>query len=78
MSIVRGVFERFESLLVEATREGIADGEFRSGTDPEYVAWRLVDLGLFRNQVHLMRLSRPQRIGYGPCALESLLAEIAA
>jgi AcrR family transcriptional regulator len=76
--LVRGVFDRFERLLVEATRDGVAAGEFRADTDPEYVAWRLIDLGLFRNQVHLMRLSRPQQIGYGPRALEALLAEIAA
>jgi len=76
--IVREVFRRFEALLVEIVREGMRRGEFRDDADPAYVAWRLIDLGLFRNQARLMRLERPDRIGYALRAVESLLAEIAA
>ncbi|MDX1649647.1 MAG: TetR family transcriptional regulator [Myxococcota bacterium] len=75
---VREVFGRFESLLVAAVEEGVRRGEFRGDVDPAYVAWRLIDLGLFRNQVHLMGLERPRRIAYAERAVASLLAEIAA
>ena len=77
-AIVRDVFGRFEQLLAALVREGIAAGEFAAATDPEYVAWRLIDLGLFRNQAHLMRLERPDALRYEARALDSLLAEIAA
>lgn len=75
---VRGVFARFEALLVEVIRSGVAAGEFRADVDPLYAAWRLIDVGLFRNQVRLMRLSTPERIDYGRRAVESLLREISA
>jgi len=77
-ALVGDVFGRFEAFLVEAVREGVASGELRPDTDPTYVAWRLIDLGLLRNQVHLMQLERPREIGYALRALESLLAEVTA
>jgi AcrR family transcriptional regulator len=72
------VFARFEALLVATVRDGARAGELRADLDPEYVAWRLIDLGLFRNQVHLMRIERPREIGYAARALDSLLEEIRA
>lgn len=72
------VFDRFEQLLTELVIEGIERGEIGANVDPDYVAWRIIDIGLFRNQAHLMGLKRPGRIGYGMRALESLLAEISA
>lgn len=75
---VREVFGRFEALLVAVVEEGVRRGEFRRDVDPAYVAWRLIDLGLFRNQVHLMGLERPRRIAYAERAVASLLAEVAA
>jgi len=75
--LVREVFTRFETLLMRIVETGVARGELRADTDPAYVAWRLIDLGLFRNQVHLMRLEHPGRIRYATRALDSLLAEIA-
>jgi AcrR family transcriptional regulator len=75
---VRGIFTRFEALLAGLIRRGIVAGEFRGDADPLYAAWRLIDIGLFRNQVRLMQLATPDAIGYGARALDSLLAEIAA
>jgi len=75
---VRGVFARFEALLGEVIRSGRATGELREDVDPVYAAWRLIDVGLFRNQARLMRLTTPDRIGYGRRAVESLLREISA
>lgn len=74
---VRAIFARFEALLVTIVRDGIRRREFRADTDPRYAAWRLIDLGLFRNQARLMRLSVPDRIRYAERAVESLLAELA-
>jgi len=73
---VRGVFTRFEALLGEVIRSGMAAGELRADVDPVYAAWRLIDVGLFRNQARLMRLATPDRIDYGRRAVESLLREI--
>ena len=75
---VRGVFGRFETLLAQLVREGIRAGEFRGDVDPVFVAWRLIDVGLFRNQMRLMRLETPEAIDYGSRALDALLDEIAA
>ncbi|MCG8589540.1 MAG: TetR/AcrR family transcriptional regulator [Proteobacteria bacterium] len=75
---VRQVFDRFERALAEIVRDGVRRGEFARDVDPRYVAWRLIDLGLFRNQHALMRLTGPHEIDYLTRALESLLAEIAA
>jgi AcrR family transcriptional regulator len=72
------VFARFEALLVATVRDGVRAGALRTDLDPEYVAWRLIDLGLFRNQVHLMRIARPREIDYATRALESLLEEVRA
>jgi AcrR family transcriptional regulator len=74
--IVREVFQRFETLLVRILRDGVDRGEFRTDLDPQYAAWRIIDLGLFRDQIWLMRLSRPEKIDYLRRALESLLEEI--
>lgn len=75
--IVREVFERFEALLVAVFAEGVERGELRADADPAYAAWRLIDLGLFRNQAYLMRLTRPRRIAYYERAVASLLQELA-
>jgi AcrR family transcriptional regulator len=74
---VRGIFGRFEELLSDRIRRGVADGEFRRDVDSLYVAWRLIDVGLFRNQVRLMQLPTPDAIDYGGRAVDSLLREIA-
>jgi AcrR family transcriptional regulator len=76
--LVREVFRRFERLLVGVVREGMKRGEFHPEADPHYAAWRLIDLGLFRNQVRLMGLRRPDGIDYAVSGVQSLLAEIAA
>ena len=74
---VRAIFARFEVLLIAIIRDGIRSREFRADADPRYAAWRLIDLGLFRNQARLMRLTAPDRIRYAERAVESLLAELA-
>jgi AcrR family transcriptional regulator len=74
--IVREIFSRYETLLVAVVAEGLRRGELRADVEPLYVAWRLIDLGLFRNQVHLLGLPQPGRIAYAERALGSLLAEI--
>ncbi|MGH0038331.1 MAG: TetR/AcrR family transcriptional regulator [Myxococcota bacterium] len=76
--LVRDVFGRFEARLVEMLREGVEGGELRSDLDLAYVAWRIIDLGLLRSQLFLMRLARPERLDYLSRAMESLIAEIRA
>jgi AcrR family transcriptional regulator len=74
--LVRDVFARFEERLVEMLREGVERGEVRDDVDLAYVAWRIIDLGLLRGQLWLMRLARPERLDYLSRAMESLIAEI--
>lgn len=73
---VRAIYARFAELLARIVKEGVTRGELARGVDPVFVAWRLIDLGLFRNQMRLMRLSEPERIGYLERAFASLLEEI--
>jgi AcrR family transcriptional regulator len=77
-SAVRTVYTRFARLLEELLREGVAGGELRRDIDPVFVAWRLIDLGLFRSQARLMRLGEPDRIRYPERAFAALLSEIEA
>lgn len=73
---VRAIYGRFAELLARILREGVARGELGREVDPVYAAWRLIDLGLFRNQMRLLRLPEPERIDYLERAFESLLAEL--
>ena len=75
---VRDVFARFERRLVEMLREGVESGELRPDLDLAYAAWRIIDLGVLRSQLFLMRLARPERLDYLSRAMESLIAEIRA
>lgn len=75
---VRSVFARFARRLEAMLREGQARGDVRAQVDPIFVAWRLIDLGLFRSQMRLMRLAEPDRIDYLERAFEALLAELLA
>lgn len=76
--MVREVFGRFERRLVAMLREGMERGELRADLDPAYAAWRVIDLGLLRSQLFLMRLARPQQLDYLSRAMESLVREISA
>jgi AcrR family transcriptional regulator len=76
--LVRDVFDRFERHLVEMLREGVERGELRPDLDLSYAAWRVIDLGLLRSQLWMMRLARPGSLDYLSRAVESLIAEIRA
>jgi AcrR family transcriptional regulator len=75
--VLRRSVARIESLLVALLERGRAAGEIRFDVDPHYVAWRLIDLGLFRNQVWLIGLEAPGRIDYSRRATRALFEEIA-
>lgn len=77
-SAVRAVYMRFARLLGDLLREGLESGELRRDVDPTFIAWRLIDLGLFRSQARLMRLAEPDRIRYLERAFAALVDEIDA
>jgi AcrR family transcriptional regulator len=70
------VAERYASIIMGLITKGIERGELRKSTHPEYVSWRLVELGMFVDHARLLGPPNTRLKNYISAAIESLVREI--
>jgi len=68
--------DRYAAIIEDMVRKGIERGELKADIYPEYVSWRLIELGTFIDHVRLLGPFNTRFREYVRAAIGSLLREI--